>query len=88
MLVIKVTNTREVMRKHIGRFRERLISRVVDHEAQVEKYLIQELEAAFKSFGIKARIYSVEDAEVVDNRLHVPLKVREQRAVGTDPNEP
>lgn len=88
MLVIKVTNTREVMRKHIGPFKERLISRVVDHEALVEKYLIQELEASFKSFGIEARIYSVEDADVVDDRLRVPLKVREQRAVGTGPSKP
>ena len=48
MLIIEVTNPREVMRQRIGRLGERLIGRVVDPEAQVEKALIQELEAAFK----------------------------------------
>ena len=87
MLVIKITNTREVMRNRIGRLKERLIGRVVDPEAQVEKALIQELEAAFKSFGIKASIYSIEDATMCNNRLEVPLKVREKRDVGTLPTE-
>jgi hypothetical protein len=32
----------------------------VDAEAQVEKALIQELETAFKEFGIEARIFSVD----------------------------
>ena len=85
MLVIKITNTREVMRKRIGRLRERLIGRVVDHEAQVEKAVMQELEEAFKSFGIEAQMYSIEDAEMVGHRLEIPIKLREQRVVGTSP---
>ena len=43
------------MRQRIGRLGERLIGRVVDAEAQVEKALIQELETAFKEFGIGVR---------------------------------
>ena len=60
MLVIEVTNAREVMRQRIGRLGSRLIGKVVDAEAQVEKALIQELETAFKDFGIEARILSIE----------------------------
>ena len=81
MLVIEITNTREVMRKRIGKLGDRLIGRVLDHEVEVEKAVIQELEAAFKSFGIEANILSVEDVELVGNRLEVPLKVRQQRQV-------
>mgnify|MGYP003313248946 CR=1 FL=1 len=44
MLIIEVTNSRELVRQRIGRLGERLIGRVVDAEAQVEKALIQELE--------------------------------------------
>ena len=58
MLIIEVTNSRDVVRQRIGRLGERLIGRVVDAEAQVEKALIQELETAFKEFGIEARIVS------------------------------
>ena len=60
MLIIEVTNSRELVRQRIGRLGERLIGRVVDAEAQVEKALIQELETAFKEFGIEARIVSVQ----------------------------
>ena len=52
MLIIEVTNSRDLVRQRIGRLGERLIGRVVDAEAQVEKALIQELETAFKEFGI------------------------------------
>ena len=38
------------MRQRIGKLGERLIGKVVDAEAQVEKALIQELENAFKEF--------------------------------------
>ena len=47
MLIIEVTNSRDLVRQRIGRLGERLIGRVVDAEAQVEKVLIQELETAF-----------------------------------------
>ena len=68
MLVIEVTNAREVMRQRIGRLGSRLIGKVVDAEAQVEKALIQELETAFKDFG---------------NHLEIPVQVREERQVGS-----
>lgn len=81
MLVIDLINTREVMRKRIGRLGDRLVGSVLDHEAEVEKAVIQELETAFKSFGIEANILSVEGVELMGNRLEVPLKLREQRQV-------
>ena len=82
MLIIEVTNAREVVRQRIGRLGERLIGRVVDPEAQVEKALIQELETAFKEFGIEARIFSVDGPAMVGrSHLEVPVHVRDQRTV-------
>ena len=52
LLIIEVTNAREVIRERIGSLGERLIGKVVDADAQVEKALIQEMEVAFQEFGI------------------------------------
>ena len=82
MLLIEVTNAREVMRQRIGRLGSRLIGKVVDAEAQVEKALIQELETAFREFGIEARIASVEGARLLGrSHLELPLQVRDLRRV-------
>jgi hypothetical protein len=84
VLVIEVTNAREVMRQRIGRLGSRLIGKVVDAEAQVEKALIQELETAFKDFGIEARILSIEGPKLLGrNHLEIPIQVREERQVGS-----
>ena len=64
MLIIEVTNAREVMRKRIGPIGERLIGKVVNAEAQVERALIQEMETAFQEFGIEARIVSVQGPQL------------------------
>lgn len=82
MLLIEVTNAREVMRQRIGTLGSRLIGRVVDAEAQVEKALIQELENAFREFGIEARILSVDGLQLVGrSHLELPLQVRDERQV-------
>ncbi len=82
MLIIEVTNARQVMRQRIGRLGDRLIGKVVDAEAQVEKALMQEMEMAFQEFGIEARIFSVQGTRFSDgNSLTVPLQVREERKV-------
>ena len=82
MLIIEVTNARDVVRQRIGRLGERLIGRVVDPEAQVEKAIIQELETAFKEFGIEARIVSVEGPQLIGRqRLELPIQVRDERNV-------
>ena len=82
MLVIEVTNAREVVRQRIGRLGSRLIGKVVDAEAQVEKALIQELENAFRDFGIEARIYSLDGPVMVGrSHLEIPVQVREERTV-------
>ena len=79
MLIIEVTNSRDLVRQRIGRLGERLIGRVVDAEAQVEKALIQELETAFKEFGIEARIVSVQGPQLVGrDQLELPIHVREE----------
>ena len=80
MLVIEVTNAREVVRQRIGRLGSRLIGKVVDAEAQVEKALMQEMETAFRDFGIEARIYSVDGPAMVGrSHLELPIQVREGR---------
>lgn len=81
MLIIEIINTREVLRKRLGPLGDRLVGRVLDDEVEVEKAVMQELETAFKSFGIEANILSVEDMELMGNRLEVPLKLRERRQV-------
>ena len=82
MLVIEVTNAREVMRQKIGPLGSRLIGKVIDAEAQVEKALIQEMEMAFKEFGIEARILSVEGPKMLGrSHLEIPVQVREERCV-------
>ena len=87
MLIIEVTNARDVVRQRIGRLGERLIGRVVDPEAQVEKAIIQQLETAFKEFGIEARIVSVEGPQLIGRqRLELPIQVRDERDVHI--NEP
>ena len=79
MLIIEVTNSRDLVRQRIGRLGERLIGRIVDAEAQVEKALIQELETAFKEFGIEARIVSVQGPQLVGReQLELPIQVREE----------
>jgi hypothetical protein len=82
VLVIEVTNARDVVRKRMGRLGGRLIGKVVDAEAQVEKALVQELETAFKEFGIEARIFSVDGPQMVGrSHLEIPVQVRDVRDV-------
>jgi hypothetical protein len=55
---------------------------VVDAEAQVEKALMQEMENAFRDFGIEARIYSIDGPAMVGrSHLEIPIQVREERTV-------
>ena len=73
MLIIEVTNAREVVRQRIGRLGARLIGKVVDAEQQVEEALIQEMESAFKEFGIEAKITSVAGPQTIGrDRLRRP----------------
>ncbi|MEB3169648.1 MAG: cytochrome-c oxidase [Cyanobium sp.] len=82
MLIIEVTNAREVVRQRIGKLGSRLIGKVVDAEAQVEKALLQELESAFRDYGIEARIISVDGPMMVGrSRLEIPVQVRDERQV-------
>jgi len=82
MLIIEVTNARDVVRQQIGRLGERLIGKVADAESQVEKALIQEMENAFQEFGIEARIISVKGPKLDEGEsLQIPLQVREARDI-------
>ncbi len=82
MLLIEVLNAREVVRKRIGSLGEKLIGKIVDADGQVEKALIQEMELAFKEFGIEARILSVHGLKIAEkNQVQVSLQLREERKV-------
>ena len=82
MLIIEVTNAREVLRREIGRLGERFIEKVSDPEAQVEKTLINEMETAFQEFGIEARIISVKGPSLEGkSSIEFPLNVRQERDV-------
>ena len=82
MVIIEVNNPRELVRQRIGPLGERLIGTVVDPEAQVEKALIQELEEAFRNYGIEARILSVQGLQLIGRQqLELPIQVREEREV-------
>ena len=77
-----MTNAREVVRQRIGRLGERLIGKVVDSDAQVEKELIKEMEIAFQEFGIEARILSVNGIKMDEmNSLEIPLQVRAEKNI-------
>jgi len=82
LLLIEVTNAREVVRQRIGRLGERFIGKIVDSDAQVEKELIKEMEIAFQEFGIEARILSVNGIKMDEmNSLEIPLQVRAEKNV-------
>ncbi len=82
MLIIEVTNAKEVVRKEIGRLGARLIGKVADAESQVEKALIHEMKTAFQEFGIEARILSVDGLELnASKSLEVSIQVREERDI-------
>ncbi len=82
MLIIQVTNAREVVRQRIGRLGERLIGKVADADAQVEKELMKEMEIAFQEFGIEAKIFSASGVKIDEmNCLEIPLKIRSEKDV-------
>ena len=82
MLIIEVTNARDVVRKRIGLIGEKLFGKVVDAESKVEKALIHEMETAFQEFGIEARIFSVSGPHIEEgNCLKFPIQVKEERDV-------
>jgi hypothetical protein len=55
VLLIEVTNARQVVQQRIGKLGARLIGKVVDPEKQVEEALMQEMETAFKSSESKPK---------------------------------
>ncbi len=82
MLIIEVTNARDVVRKRLGRLGERFIGKVFDAEAQVEKALIQEMETAFQEFGIEAKIISVDNLKLDSSKsINISINIRSERDV-------
>tara|TARA_Y100001968_G_scaffold310789_1_gene332082 strand:- start:55 stop:318 length:264 start_codon:yes stop_codon:yes gene_type:complete len=82
LLIIEVTNARDVVRKRLGRLGERFIGKVFDAEAQVEKALIQEMETAFQEFGIEAKIISVDNLKLDSSKsINISINIRSERDV-------
>ena len=68
-----------------GKLGARLIGKVVDPEKQVEEALMQEMETAFKEFGIEAKISSVANAQTIGTGLlELPIQVRSTKEVHHD----
>ena len=87
MLLIEVTNARQVVQQRIGKLGARLIGKVVDPEKQVEEALMQEMETAFKEFGIEAKISSVANAQTIGTGLlELPIQVRATCLLYTSPS--
>ena len=85
VLIIEITNARDVIRQRIGRLGARLIGKVVDPEKQVEEALMQEMETAFKEFGIEAKITPVSGPQTIGrDRMELPLHVRATKDVELD----
>jgi hypothetical protein len=85
VLLIEVTNAREIVQQRMGKLGARLIGKVVDPEKQVEEALMQEMETAFKEFGIEAKISSVANAQTIGTGLlELPIQVRGTKEVHHD----
>ena len=69
----------------MGKLGARLIGKVVDPEKQVEEALIQEMENAFKEFGIEAKITAVSGLQTIGkDLLEIPIQVRANKEVRLD----
>ena len=80
MIIIKITNSSELVAAKLGRFLEMLTPDMLDHNA-VENELIKQLVANLKAEGVKGELAAVSGLEL-DNgelRLHDGMKVRQHR---------
>jgi hypothetical protein len=80
MIILKITNSSELVAAKLGRFLEMLTPDMLDHNA-VENELIKQLVANLKAEGVKGELAAVSGLEL-DNgelRLHDGMKVRQHR---------
>jgi hypothetical protein len=80
MIILKITNSSELVAAKLGRFLEMLTPEMLDHNA-VENELIKQLVANLKAEGVKGELAAVSGLEL-DNgelRLHDGMKVRQHR---------
>jgi hypothetical protein len=80
MIILKITNSSELVAAKLGRFLEMLTPDMLDHNA-VENELIKQLVANLKAEGVKGELAAVSGLELQDGelRLHDGMKVRQHR---------
>lgn len=54
MIIIKITNVEELIKRHIGSLGAKVLHALADDEAKLEKIMIEELQNNFQEMGVKA----------------------------------
>ncbi len=80
MIILKITNSSELVAAKLGRFLEMLTPDMLDHNA-VENELIKQLVANLKAEGVKGELAAVSGLELQDGELRLQdgMKVRQHR---------
>jgi hypothetical protein len=80
MIILKITNSSELVAAKLGRFLEMLTPDMLDHNA-VENELIKQLVTNLKAEGVKGELASISGMDLQDGELHLQdgMKVRQHR---------
>ena len=80
MIVLKITNSSEVMASNIGKFLERLTPDTFDNH-KIEDIVIEKLVESLASEGLKGEVASIDGVDLNDKELsiHNKLKVRSSK---------
>jgi hypothetical protein len=80
MIILKITNSSELVAAKLGRFLEMLTPDMLDHNA-VENELIKQLVANLQAEGVKGELAAISglDLENGELRLQDGMKVRQHR---------
>ena len=80
MIILKITNSSELVAARLGRFLEMLTPDMLDHNA-VENELIKQLVTNLKAEGVKGELASISGLDLQDGELRLQdgMKVRQHR---------
>jgi hypothetical protein len=80
MIILKITNSSELVAAKLGRFLEMLTPDMLDHNA-VENELIKQLVTNLKAEGVKGELASISGLDLQDGELRLQdgMKVRQHR---------
>jgi hypothetical protein len=80
MIILKITNSSELVAAKLGRFLEMLTPDMLDHNV-VENELIKQLVLNLQAQGVKGELASISGLDLQDGELllHDGMKVRQHR---------